>query len=459
MTEPSAKSRDVAVWALADRAGNVSARLEAQIARAELAPADRALARELAMGTVRRQATLEAILRAFLRHPDHRMPGALHEIVLVGLYQILFLDRVPDFAAVNEAVEQAGRMRHRRQAGMVNGVLRTVVRSLSPPEATGPRFAPDAVPVAGKVFRTTGRPVFADPQTSPAEYLAQAYSLPPALAERWVGRFGGVAAAARIADHANARPPLILRVNALRADPQEVLDALAAAGVEAALHDNGTSVALSRWVDVRQLAVFQDGLVQPQDPTATAVVAAADPQPGMRVLDFCAAPGTKTTHLAERMANTGEIVAVDVSGEKLARIDTNCARMGIDIVTTMLAEEVGSLDPGSFDLAMADVPCSNTGVLSRRPEARWRFAEDGLRSLVRDQRTLAALASQFVRPGGKVAYSTCSIEPEESYGVAKWLTETRRGLSVAEEELTLPHGAGDPGRWCDGGSCAILAVQ
>ena len=154
--------------------------------------------------------------------------------------------------------------------------------------------------------------------------------------------------------------------------------------------------------------------MQPQDPTATAVAMAANPKAGQTVLDFCAAPGTKTTLLAELMGNSGSITAPDVSREKLQRIESNCERMGVTIVKTDLAERVGQLVPGSFDLVLADVPCSNTGVLARRAEVRWRFDSQTLSQIVKDQQFLAGAAAMFVRPGGRLGYSTCSIQREEN---------------------------------------------
>jgi len=155
-----ANPRDVAVLALRDRAGNVSSHASRLLERAGLSPPDAALARELALGVERRLATVEAVLRAFLAQPHRRLPGALNEILHVALYQLLFLDRVPAFAAVNEAVEQASRFHHRRQSGMVNGVLRSVQRALSPVESGEVPAAADVVPVGPRTYRKVARAVF-----------------------------------------------------------------------------------------------------------------------------------------------------------------------------------------------------------------------------------------------------------------------------------------------------------
>ena len=143
-------------------------------------------------------------------------------------------------------------------------------------------------------------------------------------------------------------------------------------------------------------------------------------------------------------------------GNQLERIEENCRRMGVDIVTTLAAERVGSLEGESFDLVLADVPCSNSGVLARRPEARWRLDERSLASLVEDQRFLAAAAARFVRPGGRLVYSVCSIEPEESTQLTRRLTRIDPRMTLRREKLILPGGADAPAQWHDGGYYAIF---
>jgi len=458
MSGPTQNARDVAVRALRDRAGNVSAHVDRLLSAGGLSPPDRALAAELALGSIRRRATLEAVLQAFLAQPGKRTPGVLAEILQVGLYQILFLDRVPDFAAVNEAVAQAERFHHRRKSGLVNGVLRTVTRNVSEAVSGRPAAAPEVLPVGPETYRTFTRPVFPSPASDPGGYVAQALSLPEELAARWVDRLG-LDGAVDVGLCSNVRAPLILRVNRLRASVAEVLSALAQAGVAARAHENGLSVVVDGPANVRELAVLREGLVQPQDAAATAVVETAAPEPGMNVLDLCAGPGTKTTHLGEKMENRGAIVAVDVAEEKLLRIRDNCARMGVEIVTALLADQIGTLAAQSFDLVLVDAPCSNTGVLSRRPEARWRFSTEHLTGLVGDQQALTSAGAKFVKPGGRLVYSTCSIEPEECGQVAEHLARSIPRLELAAEELVLPAGAEDPLAWHDGGYVAVFQAD
>lgn len=451
-------ARDIAVEALRDRLGNVTAHLDRLVDRSPLSQADRGLARELALGVLRRRETLRMVIRAFLRQPEHTMPGPVNEILLVGAYQILFLDRIPAFAAVNEAVEQAARFHHRRQQGFVNGVLRSISREIGEIE-TGV-FSPgeNVLPISASSWRKFTRPVFANPSTLPERHLSEAFSLPMVLAERWIGQYGKKKAMG-IAFHANTRAPLILRVNRLKTDVPSVVLALEKAGVQAKPHANGISVVTDDTTNILETQEFRLGMLQPQDPTASAVSISLDPRQGMNVLDFCAAPGTKTTHIAELMNNTGSITAMDVNEDKIARITQNTRRMGVDIVRTMLAESAGGLEIGSFHRVLVDVPCSNTGVLARRPEARWRFDIKAMNKVSADQRTLAQMAVMFCAPGGKFVYSTCSIEREENERNVQFLRDKHPNLELIEQKLTLPGGVDDPTRWHDGGFYAIFAVH
>jgi len=452
-------ARDIAVKALRDRAGNVSARLRRLADQADLSPAERTLATELALGTARRRSTLQAVLNAYLARPGRQMKPSVGAVLLVGLYQLLFLDRVPDFAAVNEAVSQARRVAGPRQAGFVNGLLRGVLRGLSPAREGRGAPARDVIPLTPRTHRLADRGILPDPSEAPADYLAAAMSLPVPLVRRWLSRLRSVDEVADLGYHANTRAPLIARVNALKTTVAAAITALADEGVEAEPHANGLSLIITHSpAALTELAAFRDGLFQMQDPSASAVALAAEVAPGMAVLDFCAAPGTKTTHLAELMGNRGSIVAADVSNEKLSRIESNCERLGVTIVSTILAENAGSLEPNAFDVVLADVPCTNTGVLARRAEARWRFSEQGLSRCVSDQKAIASAAAVFVKPGGRLVYSTCSIEPEEGPDVARWLCRQHRGLRIERGQMTLPGGAESPARWHDGGYLAVMST-
>ena len=459
MNETILSARDIAIEALRDRAGNVSVRLERLLQKHDMKGLDRDLGRELALGIVRHRGTLEAILQMFLAKPTRKLPTPLEEILLVGLYQIVYLDRVPAFAAVNEAVNQAIAHRHKRQSGLVNGLLRAVTRALSPHISGRPPLTRDVIPIDANSYRKIDRPLLPDPSSQPAEYLLGAFSIPTVLGERWLKRGGSLEAVTDLAIHTTLRPPIVLRVNRLKATVDEVVSALNNEGVVGERHENGFSVVLPRGVNVSSLDVLRTGGVQPQDPSASAVVLAAQPEAGMNVLDLCAAPGTKTTHLAELMDDKGAVTAVDVSPFKLDRIETNCERLGITIVTTRLAEEIDSLEENSFDLALVDAPCSNAGVLSRRVEARWRFDPTALVELAKQQEELVLTASKFVKSGGRLVYSVCSTEPEECAELVGKVVQRDATLELVREETIDPGGIDDPLQWYDGGYYAIFDVK
>jgi len=459
MEEPAPQKklspRAVALRGIRDRDGNVMAHVDRLAGENELRSADRGLAMELASGVIKRRSTLAAILRPLLRRPKKRLPTIVGDIIQLGLYQILFLDRVPDHAAVNETVKLARNASQSRHTGLINGVLRSAIRLYPDPIEGPPPLEADVIPKGPNAYYRSPRAIFPDPTSEPAGYLGGAYSLPLELAERWIGEFKGLAPAAEIAAHANSRTPMIVRPNKLKTDTVSLLGKFAEAEISAEAHANKLSIVVHDRAEALASEMFADGLFQPQDAAATAAGLALAPSPGMRVLDTCAAPGTKTTHLAELMNNSGEIVALDVP-QKLELINTNCSRMGISIVKTVSASELGSLDPQGFDMVLADVPCSNTGVLARRPEARWRFDEKTLSNLVSDQKFLALAAAGFVKPGGRLVYSTCSLEDEEGARVAAYISRKCDLLSLVSEKLTIPAGGSDPTRWTDGGYLAVF---
>lgn len=448
-------ARALALQALQDRQGMVSRHLERLLAREPIPPADAGLATELAHGVVRRRRTLDAVIRGYSQRPDRGMPDALRQVLRLGVYQVLFLDRVPDFAAVSESVELC-RRKVPHATGFVNALLRSVARGAGEP-ATGAAvpLEPNVVPLTDAAWRALDRPFLAPPGEQPGIFLGEACSLPDELAGRWLRRFGGLPQAFAAAMQCNARPPLVARVNAARTSVAGLLERLRGEGVAAEPHANGRSVVLPPHTALTALPAFQEGLLTPQDATATDAAAALGVLPGQAVLDFCAAPGTKTTQIGEALGGQGRLLAVDVSREKLALVEQGTARYGIAL-ETRLAEEVAALPPESFDRVLVDAPCSNSGVFARRVEARWRFTTESLRRLAGDQRQILTLAAMFAARGGRIVYSTCSVEPEENGEVVRGFVKANRRWRLLEERLTLPSGHVPPTEYRDGGYWALL---
>ncbi len=431
---------------------------------------DRHLAHELAGGVVRHRRTLDCVVNAYSRRPLAKSPPALRLLVRLGAYQLVFLDRIPAHAAVDCTVEQAKRWARPRIkkhpssiAAFTNGLLRAVAAGmrevgLDAGRADLPKSGRDRRRLIERVGSDTrvlmDRDVFASPNESPGEYLADAFSLDGWSAGRWVERFG-LSQACELARAQNRRAGLTVRVNSLRSDLENVRTMLAAEGVTVRLA--GSRVPMLRVLDGDALGgkAMMMGLVQPQDPWTATIALQLDVRPGQTVLDRCAAPGTKTVQLAELMQDRGCIFAVDVNEEGLDRVHSAARRMGCHIVHTLPVARMPErlIQAGRIDRVLVDAPCSNSGVLARRPEARWRLGPEALDQLVRDQRDLLMDGLNWVVPGGKLVYATCSIEPEENEQVVEYAVKRRRGdCRLLSDRLTLPSLSDDH----DGGYWAVI---
>jgi 16S rRNA (cytosine967-C5)-methyltransferase len=420
-------------------------------------PHERRLAVELTNGVVRREATLDSILRPHVQRPRHQIEGELWTLLQLGVYQLVFLNSIPSYAAVNETVAQAKSIGRERWTGFLNGVLRNVERMLTDQFQAAPDAA--AVPVSEGRYRRLDRAVFPEPSADQAGYFTEAFSFPRWLAIRWVERFG-FQELCRMGFWFDRPAPLALRVNMLKTDRDELVRMLAEHGVDAAPGALAESIRLGGTARIDTLPGFQEGLFSVQDESAMLAIDRLAAQPGETILDLCAAPGTKTTHIAERMHNQGSIIATDIRAERLARVAENCIRLGISIVHPILIPEspdVASngasaleLCSGPFDAILVDVPCSNTGVLGKRPEARWRITQTDIEELAAQQLRLLESACRRLRPGGRLLYSTCSIEPEENEQIVRTVLRREQTLSLVGEWHQVP------GRLGDGGYQALL---
>ncbi len=449
------------------------------------------LAKELTAGVVRRKATLNALIQAHSTRPRHKVEADLWLLLQLGVYQLVFLTHVPPHAAVNETVELAKQLGRSRWTGFVNAVLRSLMRSLTDRHADEP--AAEAVPLNGPGFRCLNRPVFAEPSQQPVEYFTAAFSFPTWLARRWHRRFG-TQELFRLGTWFNTPPRLAVRPNRLKTTREELERRLREAvklceappfeseqfekeQAETDTTEQGgksdgaaqkvawlertpllRALAETLWLeehaDVRSLPGFDEGLFVVQDPVAAEAVYLLSPLPGENVLDLCAGPGTKTTLLAELMENRGCILATDSDPERLQRVEENCQRVGASIVETrLIADEQPDLPEKFFDAVLVDVPCSNTGVLGKRPEARWRVQPSDLLELTRIQRSLLKTALRCVRPGGRVVYSTCSIEPEENEQTVQHCLTAQDGVELVASRLFLP------GRPSDGAFQALIRLR
>jgi 16S rRNA (cytosine967-C5)-methyltransferase len=406
------------------------------------------LAAELSYTVIRRQSTLNAIIEPHVSRPRHKVEGPLWMLLQLGTSQLVLMDQIPRHAALNETVAVAKRYGPKGWAGFLNGVLRSVEREVTDEFTTQP--AMNAVPLTDGRFRLLKRNIFPDSPVEPSTHFSRAFSFPTWLAERWQKRFTP-GELNDIGFWFNKPPGLTLRTNILRTSREEFLSILSAENIAAQPGKHPAAVILDQTTDVQKLPGFTEGLFTVQDESAMNTTELLNPQPGETVLDLCSAPGTKTTHLAEQMQNQGRIVATDIKDDRLNRVEQNAQRLHLEIIEPQLIRpELDNLPTDLFDAVLVDAPCSNTGVLGKRPEARWRLEEKELRELSTLQQRLLHAACDRVRPLGRVVYSTCSIERDENHDVVKAVLAERPEFSLVREINFQP---GNP---FDGGYQTLL---
>jgi 16S rRNA (cytosine967-C5)-methyltransferase len=413
MSNPRSNARDLALEALdrvAQRGAFASSALRSLFAQVELSSRERALATELVYGVLRMRGHLDRAIKAAAGKRLKDLDPALHEPLRLGAYQIIYLDRVPAFAAVDAAVEQVKRKRPAR-AGQANAILRKLA----------------AADGEARVPRPVGR------ESDPIRHVAEVGSVSHAIAEVLV-RDLGVDQAVSFVEASLAQAPLTLRVNLLRATAEEV-----------AAEIGGTIGALPYAVRIEgggalpsDLACVIEGRATPQDEAAMRVVELLDPQPGDRVLDVCSAPGGKTTHAAERMRDQGVVIAHDRLPERLERVAGNAARLGLKSIRIA---DVLPPETESFDRVLVDAPCTGLGTMRRHPEIRWRFKPSDLEELALIQEKVLAAGAARVRPGGVLVYSVCTVTRAEG----EQRIATLEDAFTAEEVVrTGPQDAGAP---------------
>lgn len=424
----------LAAWQLLRSGSPTPMREVDRIARArELAPRDRALLRQLVGTEVRRRGTLRALVRHFmLRKPSPDLAAHLH----LGLVQCFFLDRIPDHAAVNETLGAVGESLGPSKVRVVNGVLRTALRARREGTSGDPRR--DFV---GRDLHLDA-PFLHDPQEHPHLWAEDAFSLPAPLHKRWAKRFGDEVAKG-LALYALREPPTSLR--AVHAEERDALvQALTAAGASArpGRHPAVLLVPATETEAAVTSEPFGAGRLTVQGEAALLAAEALEAAPGEQVLELCAAPGGKTAVLAQAGA---QVVACDLNGERLARVHEGLGRLGLsERVRTLASDGTAVLEPDlSFDGVLIDAPCSNTAVLAARPEARWRFGPSGQRQLTTLQARLLSEGAARVRPGGRLVWSVCSLEPDEGRQQVKRFVEGNPGWGVELECETLPDVATD----------------
>lgn len=381
--------------------------MDRELAHGSLSGPDRGLFAELVFGVLRRQGTLDHILTGLSNQPLAKLEPQVLILLRLGLYQLAYLDRIPESAAVNETVNLA-KLALPRAGGLINAVLRNYLRH--------------------KETIT-----FPDPVAAPAASVAARHSHPAWLVKLWFSQLGEQETEL-LAEASSRQPPLTLRANTLRISRDELLQRLldnAIAATPCRFSPHGIQVEGRHHIP--GLPGFREGLFYVQDEASQIAGFLLGPRPGERVLDTCAAPGGKATHLAQLMGNQGELLAMDLSRNKLPLILESAQRLGVSIIGTRAADllQSGAFPVNAFDRVLLDAPCSGLGVIRRNPEAKWRLTSADITRLAATQKAMLKNAVRLLKPGGVLLYSTCSTTFEENEEVVRDFL-SRQGDCVLE---------------------------
>ena len=369
--------------------------VDQELSRNQLQGPDRGLFAELVFGVLRRQGTLDYYLKQLVQQPLERLELPVLLLLRLGLYQLRYLDRVPSHAAVHATVELTNEILPRAK-GLINGVLRSYLRQQD----------------------TLTLP---DPARQPVAWLAAAYAVPGWLAEQWLQQFPQNEAAG-LAAASTEIPPLTLRVNTLKSSRDALLKRLQAAEIAAEpCRFAPEGIQILQRCQITGLPGFDEGLFMVQDEASQLVAHLLAPQTGEQILDMCAAPGGKATHLAQLMNDQGSITATDLNARRIRRICESAERLGLTCIQAIAADALANdyLQGRQFDRILLDAPCSGLGVIRRNPEAKWRLTLAEISRCADRQRQLLAAAASRLKPGGVLVYATCSTAVEEDETVIK----------------------------------------
>lgn len=406
------KAREIALRVLLDirkKDAYANIVLARELTKHELSEQDRRFLTELVYGVVKTAPTLDWMIKKYVNRSPKSIAPAIWTILEMGFYQLRFMDKVPPSAACNESVDLAKKYGHQGTVKFVNAVLRASLR------------APEKI-------------VYPDKEKNLAEWISLTYFHPEWLVKRWIERFGrdGAEELCRIN---NEPPALSLRTNTLKTTREDLCACLADAGIEYTLSDwTAEGILCTGHPALGSFLPLQEGLCQVQDESSMVVAHAVAPKSGELVIDTCSAPGGKTTHMAQLMNDQGKIMAFDIHGHKLAKIEENAARLGITIIETAEKDALTLPDrwKGKADRVLVDAPCSGLGVLRRKPDSRWRKSEELLYELPKLQLAILKQASECVKAGGVIVYSTCTIEPEENQMVVEAFLRDNPDFSLEE---------------------------
>ncbi len=409
MSDPRKIAYDVLVrCASAEQYSNIA--LDTAIKRSDLTPPDRGLLTALVYGVIEKQITLDAIIDSLCDRKSEEISPDVRTLLRLGLYQLAYLDRVPDHAAVNETVNMAGK----RSRGFVNAILRAFIRSQK------------AIPIPEK-------------EKDAVRYLSVKYSFCPELCRKFINAFS-LERTEQLFAAFGEHPDLTLRTNTLRISREELIEKIGEQGIRALpTKESGVGIRVCDKSPVTELYGFGDGLFFVQDEASQLCVKALDARPGMRVLDACACPGSKSFGAAIDMNNEGEVISCDLHRNKLSLVESGAKRLGITILTTEERDARNAKEDWlvTFDRVLCDVPCSGFGVFAKKPELRYK---DPAASAALPDIQLAILknASTYLKVGGKLVYSTCTLLPEENEENVSLFLSENNDFTLKEQRTLYP---------------------
>lgn len=433
--------------------------------------AEKQRATDLVFSSIRNRIILDKVIARLSGQPIERIDARLLNILRIATCELIYSPETPEYSIVNEAAENAKAIGGKKQVGFVNGVLRQITRHIANRQSnlaeTNLRNTIPQTATTGCEFVPPTADLLTDYRISPADYLSAAFSLPKWLVTDWLGEFG-TELTHQICIASNRRPSIYIRPNRLKTTAQELAERLRRADIDLEIisdlgpeaTESGSFIRIKSPQAVTRLPGFAEGLFTVQDMASSQAVRILDPQPDWTILDLCAAPGAKTTQLAELTGDAARIVATDISSRRLQKLKANITHLGINSVTIV---EYGDLkrqavELGPFDAVLLDVPCSNTGVLAKRIEVRYRIKPKAIKRLTKTQSQLLSTAVRLggMKPAGKICYSTCSIQRDENGELVRDFLLHNHDFRLEFEELTLPS-AEKPDH--DGGYVAIIVKE
>lgn len=386
------------------------------LSREDFTRRDRAFATEAVYGAVSKKRALEHIIGQHSSVPIKKMSSQVHVLLILGAYQIIYMSKVPDSAACNTTVELA-KVHSKKSVGFINAVLRAIAR---------------------------GREAIVWPDSNVDWLPAQAikFSYPDWMVEAWLEAFGKDKTLALL-EAGNTHPLFSIRANSLKNNRVELAEILGRAGIEVKLGSIAADALILESPDnFTQLEAFREGRFTVQDSSAMVVTEYLDPQPGEEILDLCCAPGGKTTHIGERMKNTGRLTGWDVHLGKLGIVRENVKRLGLENIhleckdSTLFVKEAVE----KYDRVLVDAPCSGTGIIRRKPDIKWHRKQGDIAALVEIQNMMLYNAGRYVKIGGVLVYSTCSMERDENeYVCNRFLAQSEASGIVFIVEKDMPY--------------------